>query len=32
MRQVGLASGGAPDGDAALDATFGAAAYLLDSF
>jgi predicted acetyltransferase len=32
MRQAGLASGGAPDGDAALDATFGATAYMLDSF
>ncbi|MGH3256701.1 MAG: GNAT family N-acetyltransferase [Streptosporangiaceae bacterium] len=32
MRQVGLASGGSADGDAALDAAFGATAYMLDSF
>jgi predicted acetyltransferase len=32
LRQAGLASGGSPDGDAALDAAFGAAAYMLDSF
>jgi predicted acetyltransferase len=32
LRQVGLASGGSADGDAALDAAFGATAYMLDSF
>jgi predicted acetyltransferase len=32
LRQAGLASGGSPGGDAALDAAFGAAAYMLDSF
>jgi predicted acetyltransferase len=32
LRRVGLASGGSPDGDAALDAAFGATAYMLDSF
>jgi len=32
LRQAGLASGGSPDADAALDAAFGATAYLLDSF
>jgi len=32
LRQVGLASGGSPDGDAALDAAFGATAFMLDSF
>ena len=32
LRQAGLASGGSPEGDAALDAAFGAAAYMLDSF
>jgi predicted acetyltransferase len=32
LRQAGLAAGGAPEGDAALDAAFGAAAYMLDSF
>jgi predicted acetyltransferase len=32
LRQAGLASAGSADGDAALDAAFGAAAYMLDSF
>jgi hypothetical protein len=32
LRQAGLASGGSPDGDAALAAAFGATAYMLDSF
>jgi predicted acetyltransferase len=32
LRQVGLTSGGSADGDAALDAAFGATAYMLDSF
>jgi predicted acetyltransferase len=32
LRQAGLASGGSADGDAALDAAFGASAYMLDSF
>jgi predicted acetyltransferase len=32
LRQAGLASGGSPEGDAALDAAFGATAYMLDSF
>jgi predicted acetyltransferase len=32
LRQAGLASGGSADGDAALDAAFGATAYMLDSF
>jgi len=32
LRQAGLASGGTADGDAALDAAFGATAYMLDSF
>ncbi len=32
LRQAGLASGGSPKGDAALDAAFGATAYMLDSF
>ena len=33
LRRAGLASGGSPDGDAALDAAFGGAtAYMLDSF
>ena len=32
LRRAGLASAGSPDGDAALDAAFGAAAYMLDSF
>ena len=33
LRRVGLATGGAPEGDAALEAAFGGAtAYMLDSF
>jgi hypothetical protein len=32
LRRAGLASGGSPEGDAALDAAFGATAYMLDSF
>jgi predicted acetyltransferase len=32
LRQAGLVSGGSPDADAALDAAFGAKAYMLDSF
>jgi predicted acetyltransferase len=32
LREVGLASGGTPGGDAALDAAFGATAYMHDSF
>ena len=32
LRQAGLAAGGSADGDAALDAAFGATAYMLDSF
>ena len=32
LRQAGLASGGSAEGDAALDAAFGATAYMLDSF
>ncbi len=32
LRQAGLASGGSPEADAALDAAFGASAYMLDSF
>ncbi len=32
LRQAGLASGGSPEDDAALDAAFGAAAYMLDGF
>jgi predicted acetyltransferase len=32
LRQTGLASGGSPEADAALDAAFGATAYMLDSF
>jgi len=32
LRQAGLASGGSPAGDAALDTAFGATAYMLDSF
>ncbi|MBV9093303.1 MAG: GNAT family N-acetyltransferase [Streptosporangiaceae bacterium] len=32
LRQAGLASGGRPDDDAALDAAFAAAPYMLDTF
>ena len=32
LRQAGLASGGTPEGDAALDAAFGASPYMLDGF
>jgi predicted acetyltransferase len=32
LRQAGLAGGGSPRDDAALDAAFGATAYMLDSF
>jgi hypothetical protein len=32
LRLSGLASGGAPDDDAALDAAFAATAYMLDDF
>jgi predicted acetyltransferase len=32
LRRAGLARGGTPDGDAALDAAFAATPYLLDSF
>jgi predicted acetyltransferase len=32
LRQAGLAHGGTPDGDAALDAGFAATPYMLDSF
>jgi predicted acetyltransferase len=32
LRQAGLASGGTPEDDAALDAAFAATAYMLDSF
>jgi predicted acetyltransferase len=32
LRQAGLAGGGSPHDDAALDAAFGATAYMLDSF
>jgi GNAT superfamily N-acetyltransferase len=32
LRLSGLASGGTPDGDAALDAAFAATAYMLDDF
>ena len=32
LRQAGLASGGSPAGDDALDAAFGATAHMLDSF
>jgi predicted acetyltransferase len=32
LRQAGLARGGTPEGDAALDAAFAATAYMLDSF
>ena len=32
LRLSGLASGGTPDDDAALDAAFAATAYMLDDF
>jgi len=32
LRQAGLASGGSPEADAALDAAFAAAPYMLDNF
>ena len=32
LRRSGLASGGSPDDDAALDAAFAATAYMLDDF
>jgi hypothetical protein len=32
LGQAGLASGGTPEDDAALDAAFAATAYVLDSF
>jgi hypothetical protein len=32
LRQAGLAGGGTPDGDAALDAAFAATAFMLDAF
>jgi predicted acetyltransferase len=32
LRMAGLASGGTPDTDAALDAAFGAPAFMLDDF
>ena len=32
LRQAGLAAGGAPEDDAALDAAFAGTAYMLDSF
>ena len=32
LRQAGLASGGSPEDDAALDAAFAATAYMLDDF
>jgi predicted acetyltransferase len=32
LRQAGLASGGTPDGDEALDAAFAATSYMLDAF
>jgi hypothetical protein len=32
LRQAGLAAGGTPAGDAALDAAFAATAYMLDAF
>jgi len=32
LRQAGLAAGGTPDGDAALDAAFAATPYMLDAF
>jgi predicted acetyltransferase len=32
LRQAGLAAGGSPGGDAALDAAFAGTAYMLDSF
>jgi Sterol carrier protein domain len=32
LRQAGLASGGSPEDDAALDAAFAATPYMLDNF
>ena len=32
LRQAGLASGGSPEDDAALDAAFAATPYMLDDF
>ena len=32
LRLAGLASGGSPDADAALDAVFAATPYMLDEF
>ncbi|HEX2819581.1 MAG TPA: GNAT family N-acetyltransferase, partial [Streptosporangiaceae bacterium] len=32
LRQAGLASGGSPEHDAALDAAFAASPYMLDNF
>jgi hypothetical protein len=32
LRLAGLASGGTPDADAALDAAFAAAPYMVDDF
>ena len=32
LRQAGLVSGGAAEGDAVLDAAFAATPYMLDSF
>jgi hypothetical protein len=32
LRRAGLADGGGPAGDAALDAAFAATPYMLDSF
>jgi predicted acetyltransferase len=32
LRQAGLAAGGTPDGDEALDAAFAATSYMLDAF
>jgi hypothetical protein len=32
LRRAGLAAGGDPDGDAALDAAFGADAFMLEFF
>ena len=32
LRQAGLAAGGTPDGDEALDAAFAATPFMLDAF
>jgi hypothetical protein len=32
LRQAGLACGGSPEDDAALDAAFAGTAYMLDAF